>query len=280
MEVVKNNKEDQELINKQLKGLFERKATCEFYQSKLSTAISVYNSRYVEISNSEKPSDRVELFELETKLKDLHAELMTNENGFSYVKKRIKSLAGDKFTEADYIFFEKNAKKDLDSKFFEEAKFMPENIELPKSIRTHEESISLREARLNELVNQGSRTTKEEIEAFELRQQLISLKHVHKFRLDNYNNVFLPKYKKDMEERKKYLDIYLGRAKVFNNYKVDPALIILLQKRKENSNDKRYEREFWTTLKKRVDEVSESLKKDEANLKNSPLRKHVNPIIK
>lgn len=86
---------------------------------------------------------------------------------------------------------------------------------------------------------------------------LMNLQKRRNVRFDYYHNQFLPRYKREMAECKKYLQKYLKRGEEFVAMNIDLKLRFLLDEYKTHKDEHEKLWLFYTALKTRVDQIIE-----------------------
>lgn len=289
MKVVKNNPDtDKQQIEKNreanenaLKTYLYRKEMAESYNQKLTTGLSIYTERYEEIKDSVLPADKVEALELLQKLEDLSVEHRNNKESYEFFERKIDELMKGseehKFDPEQFKALKEEAEKMAEHELYESTAFLPADSELPMLIKKYQEGIEVLEARIEELGD--STSTKDQVELFELTQQVLCDKKIHARKVDYYENTFLPQYKKDMEQYDKYFEQYMSRAKVLSKYPFDPRLNEMLKKYNSGEHSKQYTWQFWTALKMIIDNITMRLSQNDPKMLPEELKGYQRLII-
>lgn len=265
-----------------LDGLMYRKAAIEKDVDARLKAANVY-SRYLDTAGDMPNDAETELKLYETVIKAREHISVYKELKSEYIDHIIPMITevcgklGIDVTGNEVVDFEKKAKELVVEEHLENVEIIPANTEIPLLIDAYHQMIAASDRIIQALKEVVSLTPEDEMRLVTEQMRNAVLKRRLKAREEYWNNTFFPQYKKDMAEAEKYLGSYLKRAGDIAQTGIDVKLSAMLDQWQAHKNDPEMKWLFYTTLKKRVDEIRDHILLNKDRMK--PFIHLSNPII-
>lgn len=268
---------------KKLEGLLYRKEVTEKLMGIWQKGIKTYSDLRkvsLEVANDDSRTElercqaKVDIHEMEVPLKHYVTSFKLSKREYeNFIIPEIEKLVSEEDKEKiEFTDLEVKAKELATVEVFGHSK-QPENIELVEVNDSLTKHIELLKSIIEETEAKAASTednyerAKLELDLFKYNLHFISNKKRLTERVSYYNEQFLPKYNKDMEEAEEYLDKYLDRAKELISLGVDVKLQFLLDEYEKNKSDKEKVWLFFTALKSRINKISKEMRKNKSKFK-------------
>jgi hypothetical protein len=268
---------------KKLEGLLYRKGVTESLMTVWQKGIKTYNElreQCMIVASDETRTDlersqaKVRIHEIDAPLKHYITSFKLSKREYeNFIIPEIEKLVSEEDKEIiGFVDLEAQARELANIEVFGHGK-QPENVELndvAKSLSQHIELLKNIIEQINDRINTSSDEYEKAVlkmDLFKHNLHFISNKKRLAERIDYYNNQFLPKYNKDMEEADRLLDKYLDRAKELIALGVDIKLQFLIDEYEKNKADKEKVWLFYTALKSRINKISKEMRKNKSTFK-------------
>jgi uncharacterized protein YqfB (UPF0267 family) len=271
---------------KKLEKLLYRKNSIEKTMPIHAQQLKVLSKLITELKKDKKNlKKQIEVYDLEKQLNDVIVTLKLEQREYNhYLLPQIE----EEKTSQDNINFDslkKITKQIHKNQFFNNFDVLPANVEIVEINNSLAEHIKILEKLEKQLAEFKSGDTLEmarvEKELFDTNLNLLGNKIRLEKRIEYYNNQFLPKYKKELKEAKKYLGEYLAKAKEISTLNIDHKLTFLLSEYDKHKKEDEKLWLFYTALKQRVDSILVELKENTmlGKTKDKKMTKLLSPVI-
>jgi hypothetical protein len=281
------SKKDKEALKATLEGKLARKEVVEKQLSDVSEGGSAYWALIHHLKDSLKGMGAksllyvqrvVEIRELEFKAQKFVNDYRVLRREYEYyLLPEIQEICSALDMETDGIEFKDMEKVGADfvkTRIFRETNTLPENVEHSRMLSFYNRHIQLREnlvlmiEKAIEKEDDELKIARLQVERYDEYRHLQTLLRRYEKRMDYHNNKFLPAYNADMEECAIYLEKYLQRAKELSS--IDPTyrLRFMLEEYEANKNDSEKLWLFYTTLRSRIDEMTDSFNENPEQFKD------------
>ena len=271
---------------KKLEKLLYRKNSIEKTMPIHAQQLKVLSKLITELKKDKKNlKKQIEDYDLEKQLNDVIVTLKLEQREYNhYLLPQIE----EEKTSQDNINFdslEKITKQIHKNQFFNNFDVLPANVEIVEINNSLAEHIKILEKLEKQLAEFKSGDALEmariEKDLFDTNLNLLGNKIRLEKRIEYYNNQFLPKYKKELKEAKKYLGEYLAKAKEISTLNIDHKLTFLLSEYDKHKKEDEKLWLFYTALKQRVDSILVELKENTmlGKTKDKKMTKLLTPVI-